>query len=351
MTMQHIADQAGVSKFAVSQALSGKPGVAEETRQRILQTANEMGYYRQPKPREQTPVRTRSSKGRGAASGANKGTVVILMPTVRFQSRESLYWGRIVDGVAAALTERGIGVLMITEHYSERSLRSINPEALLGLIGVGYLSTQLLQEIRHLELPCVLVDHEDPMVPTDAVFMNNFEAIRTMTELVIQSGRRRLRFVGNPLYSPSFRDRWLGFRTALDEAKLEVPDAGADPLLQMGEQDPYLVVDSVVDELYASDQLPAAFVCANDSMGYLVLKALARCGVRVPEQVAVTGFDHTDENTNQALPSLSTVHVPREGLGKRAVEMLFARLAETERPIEKTLIAGELLLRESFRRD
>jgi len=348
--MQQIAEQVGVSKFAVSQALSGKPGVAEETRHRILQAAKELGYNWKAKQRDldSGPGKARSRRRGG---GAYKGTVVILMPTVRFQSRESLFWGRIIDGVAAALTEREIGVMMVTESYSERSLKSINPEALLGLIGIGFMSTQLLLEIRHLGIPSVLVDHEDPLVPVDTVFMNNFEESRMLTELVLQSGHKRVRFVGNPRYSPSFRDRWLGFRMALEEARVEVPDKETDPLMQLEEQHPHLAVDRVVDELCALGTLPSAFVCANDSMGYLVLKALMRNGVRVPEQVAVTGFDHMDDVTDPDIPALSTVHVPKEGLGRRAVEMLFARLANPERPVEKTLISGGILLRESFRKD
>ncbi|WP_271751460.1 LacI family DNA-binding transcriptional regulator [Cohnella sp. JJ-181] len=350
MTMQQIAERVGVSKFAVSQALSGKPGVAEETRNRILQAANELGYDSKGKSREAAPGPRRSrGRGKGRGASAYKGTVVILMPNVRFQSRESHFWGRIVDGVAVALSERDIGVLMVTENYSERSLKSINPQALLGLVGVGYMSTQLLLEVRHLGIPSVLIDHEDPLVPADSVFMNNFEAVRAMTELVLQTGRTRLRFVGNPRYASSFRDRWLGFRTVLEDARLEVPDPESDPLMRLEEQHPHLTVDLVVDELCARGELPSAFVCANDFMGYLILKALARNGVNVPGQVAVTGFDHTDEGVDASLPALSTVHVPREGLGRRAVEMLFTRLADPDRPVEKTLIGGALLLRESFR--
>lgn len=345
--MEHIARRAGVSKFAVSQALAGKPGVAEETRKRILQAASELGYV--------WKARTHSGYGGGGHNGKDgsgaKRTVIVLMPTVRFQSRESLFWGRIVDGVVAALAKRDIGVLMMTEHYSERSLRSIHPEALLGLIGVGYMSTQLLMEIRQLGLPCVLIDHEDPLVPADAVFMNNFEAVYAMTGLVIRSGRRRLRFVGNPGYASSFRDRWFGFRTALEEAKLEVPSSATDPLLGMEEQHPYLTVDRVVDELAGSGGLPEAFICANDNIGYLVLKALARNGIAVPARVAVTGFDHTDEAIDPSLPAISTVQVPREGLGSRAVELLLARIADPARPLEKTMLRGELLLRESFSPD
>lgn len=349
VTMQQIADRAGVSKFAVSQALSGKSGVGEETRARIIRTANELGYFRRPKPSELRPSPSGTESG-GKRSGTSKNTVVILMPNVRFQSRESLYWGRIIDGVSAALAEREIGVMMVTENYSDRSLKSINPDGVLGLVGIGYISTQLLLEIRYQGIPFVLVDHEDPLVPSDTVFMNNYDCMRQLTQLVVQSGHRELRFVGSPKYSRSFHDRWLGFRIALEEAGLPVPSPEDDLLLKL-EDDAYLVIDKEVPALLAKNKLPSAFVCANDFLAYLVLKALANNGAEVPAAVSVTGFDHTDEERDPRLPALSTIHVPNARMGRRAVEMLFTRMADPERPFEKALIGGELLLRESFRKE
>lgn len=345
--MQQIADQVGVSKFAVSQALSGKPGVAEETRMRIVQAANELGYSWKTKAAKKE--KNGGAEPRGKASVA-KSTVIILMPNVRFQSRESLFWGKIIDGVVAALAEREVGVLMVTESFSERTLKSINPEGVLGLIGIGYIATQLLLEIRYSGIPFVLVDHEDAMIPSDTVFMNNYDNMKQLTSLVLQSGRRDLRFAGSPSYSRSFHDRWLGFRMAMEEAGERAPLLGEDPLLEM-EDEAYRIVDREIPQLVAQRKLPSAFVCANDFFAYLVLKSLVANGVKVPEEVAVTGFDHTDEELAEDLPKLSTVHVPNAILGRRAVEMLFARLDDRNRPYEKTLLHGELLIRESFAKE
>ncbi|MBP1974000.1 LacI family DNA-binding transcriptional regulator [Cohnella thailandensis] len=346
VTMQQIADQVGVSKFAVSQALSGKPGVAEETRARIVQAANELGYYWKAKL-----IAARASSGtdrRGRIQGTNKSTVIIVMPNVRFQSRESLFWGKIIDGVSAALAERELGVMMVTESFSERSLKSINPDGVLGVIGIGYIATPLLLEIRHLGLPFVLVDHEDPLIPSDSVFMNNYDCMYRMASAVIGSGHRSIRFVGSPKYSRSFHDRWLGFRSALEEAELPIPSSD-DPLLQV-EEDAYLIVDKEIPMLIEKNKLPSAFVCGNDFFAYLVMRSLADNGVQVPQTVSVTGFDHTDEVTDPRLPTLSTIQVPNARMGKRAVEMLLTRLEDPDRPFEKTLINGNLLARDSLRK-
>lgn len=345
--MQHIAEQVGVSKYAVSQALSGKPGVAEETRMRIVQAANQLGYFRKAKLVKRAA--SGGSEGRSKSSVA-KSTVIILMPNVRFQSRESLFWGKIIDGVAAALSEREVGVMMLTESYSDRSFKSINPDGVLGLIGIGYIATQLLLEIRHSGIPFVLIDHEDALIPSDTVFMNNFDSMKQMTSLLLEAGHRNLRFVGNPKYSRSFHDRWLGFRIAMEEAGLPVSYREDDPFLQL-EDDAYLIIEREIAQLAAQKKLPSAFVCANDFFAYLVLKDLIDSGVKVPQEVAVTGFDHTDEATDPNLPTLSTIHVPNAMMGRRAVEMLFGRLEHPDRPFEKTMIHGSLVLRESFKKE
>lgn len=346
--MQQIAEQVGVSKFAVSQALSGKPGVADKTRTRIVQTAQELGYFWKAKYIKKATVSGSGLTGKPAAS-KTKNTVIILMPNVRFQSRESLYWGRIIDSVSASLAEREIGVMMVTENYSDRSLKSINPDGVLGLIGIGYIATQLLLEIRHLGIPFVLIDHEDPLIPSDTVFMNNYDCMRQLTSIIIETGHRDIRFVGNPRYSRSFHDRWLGYRITMEENRLSAADPEKDPLLQLGEHE-YLVIYGEIDTLVSQKKLPSAFVCANDYLAYLVLKGLHSNGVSVPETVSVTGFDHTDEVSDPSLPALSTIHVPNAVMGRRAVEMLFARLENSDRAFEKTLIHGNLLLRESFKK-
>ncbi|WEK56261.1 MAG: LacI family DNA-binding transcriptional regulator [Candidatus Cohnella colombiensis] len=350
MTMQQIAEQVGVSKFAVSQALSGKPGVAEDTRTKIVQTANELGYFWKTKIIKRSPSTGLEINGNRAQDAA-KSTVIILMPNVRFQSRESLFWGRIIDGVSAALAEKEIGVMMITENYSERSLKSINPNGVLGLIGIGYIATNLLLEIRQMGIPFVLIDHEDPMIPSDTVFMNNYDCMRQITSLVLQAGHKDVRFIGGPRYSRSFHDRWLGFRIMMEENGLSVPNPEEDPLLQLElEENEYIVVRRELDLLIAQNKLPTVFVCANDFLAYLVMERLIERGISIPDTVSITGFDHTDETNDPKLPTLSTIHVPNKRMGKRAVEMLYTRVNDPDRPFEKTLINGNFMLRNSFKK-
>src|SRR5579875_1216802 len=112
VTMQQIAERAGVSKYAVSKALSGQSGVSEETRERIVKIATQLGYFLQDNGVTKSKVGDAKEKRRAQ-------TVVVLLPNVRMQTRASSFWGRIVDGVTAALADKGFGSILVTEHSPE----------------------------------------------------------------------------------------------------------------------------------------------------------------------------------------------------------------------------------------
>ncbi|MBB3109979.1 LacI family transcriptional regulator [Paenibacillus phyllosphaerae] len=340
VTMQQIADQVGVSKFAVSQALSGKPGVSDETRERIVQTAAMLGYYSQRHARLKQG--TGVSQERETSGTVNKMTVIVLIPNVRFQNRDSLYWGRIIDGVTIALEEQGLGVMMVTEYNTDYFLNVINPNAVLGMIGIGLIANRVLLDVRNAGIPFVLIDHEEALVPCDTIFMNNYDCMRRVTTHLIGLGHRNIRFVGSPFYSRSFYDRYMGYRAVLEEYKIPLPrEIEAMQAIEL-ESD----IEVGIRSLMEHQQLPTAFVCANDSHAIQVIAVLSSLGVNVPGEISVTGFDNTEESA-QCEPAVSTVNVPKEELGRRAVETLLRRLSNPDVPIEKVLLYGDLIVRES----
>ncbi len=342
ITMQQIADQVGVSKFAVSKALSGKSGVSPDTRERIIQAATQLGYFVQKRIR---PATGRTQTGRAAV--ADRNTIIVLIPNVREQNRQSTFWGRIIDGVTSGLEQNHLGMMIVTEHISDNFTKLINPDAVLGLLGVGHISNQLLLEIRNLGIPFVLVDHEDPLIPSDVLFMNNYECLRRTTNYLIGNGHRELQFVGNIRYSRSFFDRWLGFRSMMEEQEIAL-DQRKELLEFEGENRSEMTdsLDAIVRKLIEEDKLPTAFVCANDSIAICMMTVLSRHGIDVPGRCSVTGFDNIEDSA-MASPRLSTVHVNKEALGQRAVDTLLWRVEHPEGPKEKILLAGDLLIRES----
>lgn len=344
VTMQKIADHLGVSKFVVSKALSGKDGVNETTRERVIQAASQLGYYTQKNAYAQH-VKQPIPAGQGERT---KQSVLVLMPGIRSQTQDSAYWGKIIDGIALALDDRRLGMVIVSEHRADNFVNILNPAGLLGLIGVGQISTSLLMEVHRIGLPMVLIDHEDPLIPTDTVFVSNVDSMARVTNHLMAVGHESLHFIGGIGYSRSFRDRWTGFRGALEEngRKPQGPD---DPMLLMEGMDD----DSFRDEFRGwlkkriqTGTLPTALVCANDSTAIIVSEEVKEQGLRIPEDVSVTGFDNIDD-ASRAVPPLTTVHVPKEAMGRAAVDMLLGRLQSPASPLAKMLIAADVVHRDS----
>lgn len=344
VTMQKIADYLGVSKFVVSKALSGKDGVNEQTRERVIQAASQLGYYTQ----KNGHIQPNKSATYAGSAIRDKQAVLVLMPNIRSQTQDSLYWGKIVDGIAVALDAEGLGMVIISEHREDNVVNILNPGGILGLIGVGQISTSQLLAIHRLGMPMVLIDHEDPLIPTDTVFANNVDSMSRLTNHVIGSGHTSLHFLGNIKYSRSFRDRWIGFRSALEE----------NNIAPQNEQDPMLYVDFHADTLFRETvkswaaklskeaALPTAIMCANDHIALKTGDILREEGLSIPKDISITGFDNIEDAIRAATP-LTTVNVPKEAMGRTAVARLLNRAKVPVAPLEKILITADIVHRES----
>ncbi|UVI30234.1 LacI family DNA-binding transcriptional regulator [Paenibacillus spongiae] len=327
VTMQEIADLAGVSKFAVSRALSGKPGVSEKTREMIQKAAGQLGYFKS------TP-KSRNEELRDTDSGQWSGTIVVLFPNIRFQNRDSLYWGPIFDGVSVRLNQKGLDILTLTEPTSDHVFSLLNPDAIHGIITVGTISRQILLDIKELHIPIVMVDHFDPTLHCDTILTDNFSCMQEMITKLISKGYKSFQFVGNVGYAQSFYERWIAFRATLEEFQLECKQR---PELIDAEEDQ---VEQAIAAIPA-DELPEVFVCANDSNAKKVLGVLHNRGIALT-QCAVTGFD----NTHELIPTLATVDVNKELLGMRAVDIMLWRIANPQSSFEKTLVYADVILRD-----
>ncbi|PWW07455.1 LacI family transcriptional regulator [Paenibacillus cellulosilyticus] len=326
VTIQQIADFAGVSKFAVSRALAGKSGVSESTKDRILKAAGQLGYFR-------SRVSNVSEELHDPESAPIAGTIVVLFPNIRFQNKESFYWGPVFDGISARLNQKSMDILTLTEPSSDRVFTLLNPDAILGIVTVGTISTQILLEIKRLDIPVVMVDHYDPAIHCDTIFTDNFMCMRELTTKLVSRGYRRFKFVGDVEYAHSFYERWVAFRSVLDQHQIEY-----DPVKGLIAQEDSTVSDYV--EQMDESELPDVFVCANDFIADNVKAGLIAKGIQVPERCGVTGFDNTS-------PAMTTVNVDKDLLGMRAVDKLLWRCVNRNSNAERLLIEGDVLMRET----
>lgn len=343
--MQQIADHLGVSKFVVSKALSGKGGVNEHTKSRVIQAASQLGYFAQ----KNAYIKNKTAEQQTTLSPAGKQSVIVLMPNIRFQTKDSLYWGKIMEGISQELEQNGLGMVIVSESRADHFIHVLNPEGILGMIGVGQIESQLLLEVHRLGIPMVLVDHEDDLIPTDTVFANNMDTTARLCNHLIGLGHTRLHFIGDVHFSRSFRDRWGGFRDALEHNGLLAPPP-RNPMLAISGVDSgeFLTeeFESWIVEQRNKEDLPTALICANDFIAISVEEVLTKHAIRVPEEISVTGFDNID-GAFRSHPALTTVHVPKEAMGKRAVKKLLERIQSPDLAIEKILVTAELVHRES----
>ncbi|WP_018752742.1 substrate-binding domain-containing protein [Paenibacillus sanguinis] len=346
ITMQQIADHLGVSKFVVSKALSGKGGVNETTRERVIQAASRLGYFNQKNGYVKNTMNPPAASGGLAQAG--KQSVLVLMPNIRYQNKDSLYWGRLLEGISKELEAQELGMVIVSDPQSDHFVHILNPAGILGMIGVGHIATPFLLEAHRLGLTMVLVDHEDPLIPSDTIFANNLDGMARLTNYLLGLGHRQLHFLGNSSFSRSFRDRWLGFRSALEENGL-TPQSGDDPMLKLEgiETGAYREdLSEWVQQRRAAGTLPTALVCVNDAVALSACSVLKEAGISVPDEVAVSGFDNIADAA-QHVPAMTTVNVPKEELGQRAVRRLLERLAEPSARQEKVLITVDAIYRMS----
>jgi len=331
VTIQDIADMAGVSKFAVSRALSGKSGVSEQTRELILKTAGQLGYFKNNEPKRPA-AELRDTDDRNWT-----GTIVVLFPNIRYQNRESVYWGPVFDGVSKRLSQKGLDILTLTEPTQDRVFALLKPEAIQGIITVGTVSTSILLDIGRLDIPVVMVDHSDPAFHCDTVFTDNFSCMKELVTKLVGKGYRKFQFVGHIGDAQSFFDRWLAYRTTLESYGIEL------------NQDPALIGPDAADIYrlflkWTPAELPEVYVCANDTNAEFLIEELRKRQIEVPRDCAVTGFD----NTCATHPIYGTVNMDKELLGMRAVDQLMWRILNPGSAFEKKLIYGDVIIRDSY---
>lgn len=329
VSMQTIADALGVSKNAVSLALSGKSGVSESLRDRVFETANLLGY------------RARTDK-----EGRRTRNLLVLIP--KYLRHDQGFYKEIYWAIDRRAKETGCAALRceITEQMEEALLLPQEWHQALyeGLLLLGVFREKYVRRLLDLGAPLVIVDHDYDTLKLDAVVTaNTTEAFRIVSYL-IGLGHREIGFIGAIGMTRSFMERWLGYCQAMSEAGLAIPDkyclTGEAPLATLHSQP-----SEVQAWLEGLDGYPTAWFCANDRIAVNLIEMLTAAGVRIPGELSVAGFDDIEEAA-RAKPPLTTVQVQREQLGYEAVDFLIRKIDYGGNPT-KLSIYGAFIARES----
>ncbi|MFB7249866.1 LacI family DNA-binding transcriptional regulator [Microbacterium sp. NPDC056234] len=330
-TLHDVARLAGVSIKTVSNVINDYPHIRPTTREKVEEAIAELGY---------TPNLT----ARNLRSGRT-GAIALALPDLSLA-----YFAELAAQVIHEAEAAGV-VVLVEQTGADRDremdlLRSPRLKLTDGLIfsplGMGQEDAAALD----VSYPLVLLGERIFDGPTDHVTMRNVEAAKAATEYLLRAGRRRIAVVGahEGEVIGSAALRLQGYREALADAGIAYDDSivGYTTLWHRANG-----ADSMRELLARGVEFDAVFGL-NDTLALGAMRVLQEAGKRVPEDVAVIGFDGLDE-AEYSIPSLTTVDPGREWIAKTAVATLLERIgAGEEKPAARTLLADfRMLERES----
>ncbi|HZD38004.1 MAG TPA: LacI family DNA-binding transcriptional regulator [Actinomycetes bacterium] len=321
-TIYEVARSAGVSIATVSRVLRGTVPVAPETRTRVLAAVSRLRY-----------VPSRLARGLAEQQHAANGVV--------FPDLSGPYYTEVVLGYESETAELGRSVLILSTHG-----RTSAPELVLdlasrvdGLVIFGRtVDDDVVHWVVETGLPVLLLARP-AVAEADTLKTENTRSARRLTGHLLDHGYRRLLFLGNPAVSADVAERWEGVSAVLDERGVAVPDPVP---CGFSEDDGYAVGRAVL----SSPDRPEALICANDEIALGALLAGEDLGVRVPDDIALTGWDDVMA-ARYARPALTTVRQPMRELGERAARALHQRITGTRSTPLHEVLPTQLVIRAS----
>jgi LacI family transcriptional regulator len=299
-----IAKLAGVSQATVSRVLSGHDTVKEATRQRVLKIIDEIGY--RPNPFAQA-MRTSQSRTVGVAVSRITNPIV----------------PQILEALAHNFTafERRLVVWNTDSEGEEGLIKVIQSGTIDGVIFTAAShQTKAIKVALDTQTPVVSFNRYLKGAACDQIVSTNYDGAAQIARYLVGHGRRRIGFVNGPLDRTTLADREAGFRQSLADAGQDLPDS----LYAQAKFAPKAFRQAAID-MMTSGTPPDAIACGNDLIAIGVLNGLKSIGVRVPEDVWVTGFDGI-EMTGWDVIDLTTMRQPIDVMAADAARALIDRI-------------------------
>ncbi|MBV9880190.1 MAG: LacI family DNA-binding transcriptional regulator [Gemmatirosa sp.] len=330
-TIRDVARLAGVSVATVSRALTGSGPVSGDTRARIVAAAEELRYT--PNASARSLVSSRTS------------TVGFLLPDLYGE-----FFSEVIRGADLAARAHGYHLLVSSTHggrdEAEAALHAMRGrvDGLLVMApdpGAAALAADLPRSV-----PVVLLNGPARLTGADAVAVDSYGGARAMVRHLLAIGHRRIAYVAGPESNHDAAERRRGWRTALRAGGI-VPARDWELPGDFTEDGGYAAARRLLAASGAGTARPTAIFAANDVMAIGAISAVGEAGLRVPEDVAVVGFDDIPM-ARYVNPPLTSVHVAIHELGARAVARLILAMSggATHRPYRE-LIAATLVVRAS----
>lgn len=328
VTIRDVAKVAGVSATTVSRVYNHSELVTRDTRDRVRAVAKRMGYR---------PNVTAQSLSHGRTH-----TIGLVVPAPHGE-----FFSEIIRGIDEVVRAADHFLLISSAHYS-LSESEAAVDALRGRVdGLLIMATQVqaqqaLLDGASLDTPVVFMNSPVKDSTVHAFQIENWQGAYSATRHLIERGHRHIGIILGPPDSHDVRERVAGYEAALREA-------GREPAAQVAIPGDFTQASGFAagQKIRALDEVPDAFFSCNDYMAIGAMAALQQAGFRIPEDVAMAGFDDIP-SARYNTPSLTTVRVPVYDLGRQAAERLLKLLhAEASTSPRSCFLPSELIVRSS----
>lgn len=330
-TIHEVAELAGVSPMTAARILSGK-SLKSKSRDRVLKCARKLDYVR-----NQQAANLRTGRSR---------LVGVMVPFI-----DNPFYTNFLQKMHDALAAAGYQSLIACSFgRSDSMLAAIslfegyNVDGIVLDISEGIVTPDVqrhLQALQRRSRSVVVTGSQRHDISYDHLYLDNRSAIAKVMRHLLNRGHRSLGFMGGLEENLNIRNRLDAFKLALVEAEIpEVPEwiSLGDPSLSDITQRAHRVLRRL--------PRPTAIVCTSDMIAMVVIKAAFESGLRVPQDLAVTGFDDIDQ-ASLLRPSLTTVRQPLDTMAPNIVELLLQRKADKAAPVQEKCFEAELVIRES----
>lgn len=330
LTLESVAELAGVSRSTVSRVINDQVGVRDDVRQRVLQVIEQTGY--QP-----------NLAARALASNRS-GIIGLVIPHAVSTLFSDPYFPRLTQGITQTCNINDLNLTLFLFHNEgeeeKLSSRVVNAGFLDGvIIASSHSEDPLIPILVQNKMPLVVIGRQDSYPQVSFVDVDNFNGAYAATSHLLRLGRTRIGYISGPQNMVAASDRYAGFRQAMVDKS------------RAYDEDLYFEGDFTEATGYVGMQRmlhlrPEAVVCASDQLAFGAWRAAREAGLQVPHDIALTGFDDLMP-PDTGRPRLTTIRQPVVRSGMEAVNMLIDIIENGMTPPRRVILDTQLVIRES----
>ncbi|WP_085524570.1 LacI family DNA-binding transcriptional regulator [Tuberibacillus sp. Marseille-P3662] len=324
-TIYDVAKEANVSIATVSKVINGTGRIGEKTRRKVLLAMKELNYH--------------PSLVASALTGKKTGTIGLLIPDI-----SNPFYAELAKKIEDRSHELGLSVVMCnTDYDEEKEEKYISLLIRKNVDGVifssGFKTVSLIQDIVDQNIPVALLAQEIPRLALGTVaiddYLGGYEAMNHLLSL----GHKNVAIIAENVHSSDLRLN--AYRDALKEVGIDVHDqyiVRTNASISNGK--------SCADHFFNLSVPPTAIFACNDLLAAGVMQMAGERGIKVPEELSISGFDNTILSTSSA-PTLTTIAQPTEEMGNRVVDMLVEEIQGKGASKQRIKLLPELIIRGS----